>query len=130
MALNYCEIEKAVAEEKDAGGFAELIEKFRALGVKRYDYFVEKGFYRYYDEESFVDSQMNGKPQPVSKTAEATAIRAAVKNAQAGAIDFETFCQLAGKAGISYWVSDLKEMVVSYFDQKDSVVLKEPIPEN
>ncbi|WP_321386568.1 DUF1398 family protein [uncultured Enterococcus sp.] len=128
MVLDYNKIEKAIAEEKDAGGFAELIKKFKLLGIKRYDYFVAQGSYRYYDEGSFVDSQMNGKPQQVEKTAKADGIKAAVRQAQAGEIDFEEFCKLTGEAGISYWITDLQGMTVSYYNQQDSAILVEPIP--
>ncbi|MGL4697535.1 DUF1398 family protein [Enterococcus larvae] len=128
MTLNYKKIEQAIAEEKNAGGFAELIKKFKALGIKKYDYFVDKGVYRYYDGESFVDSQMNGEAQEVGQAVTEEGIRRAVKKAQAGEVDFVGFCLLAGQAGISYWTSDLEKMIVSYFDQQDSTVLVEPIP--
>lgn len=128
MALDYNEIEKAIAEEENAGGFAKLIKRFKQLGIKKYDYYVAEGIYRYYDNEESVDSQMNGTPKSVAQTANSDKIKAAVKQVQSGMIDFEEFCQLAGQAGINYWTSDLKEMTVSYFDRQDSAILIEPIP--
>lgn len=128
MTLDYNAIKNAIAEEENAGGFAELIGKFKKLGIKKYDYFVETGIYRYYDGDSFVDSQMNGEPQLIEQTAKADKIKEAVKQAQAGVIDFKRFCFLVGEAGISYWTSDLEKMLVTYFDDQDIAILIEPIP--
>ncbi|MGC6769196.1 DUF1398 family protein [Enterococcus sp. LJL51] len=128
MTLNYQDIENAVNQEENAGGFALLIQRFKNLGVKRYDYFVEEGVYRYYDENSTIDLRMNGVAKTVAEQPSASGIKAAVTKAQAGMIDFEGFCQLAGKAGISYWITDLEQMVVSYRDVKKNEILAEPIP--
>jgi len=75
MSLNKQEIEKAVYAEKNTGEFAQLMQEFKKIGVKRYDYLVAE--------------QSNHE-----------AIKEAVKRAQSGVFDFETFCELAGKAGV------------------------------
>ena len=59
MSLNNQEIEKAVYAEKNAGGFAQLMQEFKTLGIKRYDYLVAEGLYRYFDENSSVDLPLN-----------------------------------------------------------------------
>ncbi|WYJ88261.1 hypothetical protein A5866_003391 [Enterococcus sp. 12C11_DIV0727] len=46
LSLNLNAIEAIVNNEKNAGGFAELIREFKKIGVKRYDYLVATGIYR------------------------------------------------------------------------------------
>lgn len=128
MKIDYQKIQQAIAEETHAGGFAELMQKFKKIGVLKYDYFVADGFYRYYDCDSFVDLKMNGIPKTVVPISDKTKIKQAVKNAQAGAFDFETFCMLAGEAGILYWCTDLLKKTVTYIDCSNQIVLEEPIP--
>ncbi|MCB5952299.1 DUF1398 domain-containing protein [Enterococcus sp. BWT-B8] len=129
MSLNYKAIEQAVNEETDTGGFPQLIRVFKALNVNKYEYFVAEGLYRYHDAHSFVDMKMNGVPKIVEKETSFNGITEAVKQAQAGVINFEQFCELAGKSGISYWVSDLEAMTIAYCDLFGTIILTEPIPE-
>ncbi|GEK28750.1 DUF1398 family protein [Furfurilactobacillus siliginis] len=128
MTLNYQAIEQAVNAERDAGGFAKLMQDFQELGVLRYDYLVATGIYRYFDADSHVDLKMNGVPKPVASVGDASAIKAAVKGAQAGEFDFERFCELAGAAGVPVWTSDLTAKEVRYYDENGQVLLAEPIP--
>lgn len=128
MSLNYQDIEKAVNAEENAGGFAQLMHEFKTLGVKRYDYLVAEGMYRYYDEESSVDLKLNGVPKEVSDQSDAEAIKSAVKSAQAGEFEFEKFCELAGEAGVPFWTSDLVTKQVTYFDNHHQALVIEPIP--
>lgn len=128
MTLDYHAIEQAVNAEGDASGFAKLMQAFRQLGVTRYDYLVADGLYRYYDADSYVELRMNGIPQPVATTGDATLIKTTVKGAQAGTFDFTRFCELAGRAGVPVWTSDLRTKTVSYYDAQQRVLLAEPIP--
>lgn len=126
--LNYEAIQKAVDAEQNAGDFPKLIQSFKKLGVLKYDYLVEPGKYRYYDNDGYLDLKMNGVPQKVALKSNATQIKAAVKKAQSGQITFEIFCELAAAAGIIYWRSDLTQKIVSYYDREDNCLLAEPIP--
>lgn len=128
MTLDFQAIEQAVKEEKNAGGFAELMKKFQKLGVIRYEYLVEEGIYRYFDQKSSIDLKMNGVAKPVDPKGDSTCIKQAVRQAQSGVITFEQFCELAGKAGILYWSTDLNKKMVSYFDRENQIQLQEPIP--
>lgn len=114
--------------EENAGEFALVMQELKRLGVKRYDYFVAEGVYRYYDEKSFVELKMNGVPKEVADRSDIDAIKSAVKTAQSGAIDFERFCELAGKAGVPFWTSNLVTKEVTYFDNQHHVLHLEPIP--
>lgn len=128
MSLNYQEIEKVVNAEKNAGEFAQLMHELKKLGVKRYDYLVAEGKYRYFDEESSIDLKMNGVPKKVSEKSDFKAIKSVVKRAQSGEFDFEKFCELAGEAGVPVWTSDLVSKQVTYYGTKHQVLLVEPIP--
>lgn len=128
MTLDFRAIERAVQEEKNAGGFADLMKAFQKLGVVRYDYLVESGMYRYFDATSTIDLKMNGVAKTVALKGDGIAIKRAVQQAQAGLITFEVFCELAGEAGILYWSTDLDQKVVSYFDRDNQIQLAEPIP--
>ena len=114
--------------EENAGEFAQVMQELKRLGVKRYDYFVAEGGYRYYDDKSFVELKMNGIPKEVADRSDIEAIKSAVKKAQSGAIDFERFCELAGKAGVPFWTSSLVTKEVTYFDNQHHVLHLEPIP--
>ncbi|MHA3065375.1 DUF1398 family protein [Lacticaseibacillus saniviri] len=128
MTLNYRDIEAAVNNETDSGGFAKLMQDFKALGVIRYDYLVAEGIYRYFDANTHVDLPMNGVPKPVATNSSADKIKAAVRGAQAGEFDFERFCELAGEAGVPVWQSDLIAKTVTYYDNQHQTLLVEPIP--
>lgn len=129
MSLDYKDIEKAVKAEENVGEFAQVMQELKRLGVKRYDYFVAEGVYHYYDDKSFVELKMNGVPKEVvADRSDIEAIKLADKKAQSGEIDFEMFCELAGKAGIPFWTSNLITKEVTYFDNQNHVLLLEPIP--
>lgn len=128
MSLNYQEIEKVINAEKNAGEFAQLMHELQKLGVKRYDYLVAEGTYRYFDEDNSVDLKLNGVPKVVSDQSDSKAIKSAVKRAQSGEFDFEKFCELAGAAGVPVWTSDLVTKQVTYYDAYHQVLLVEPIP--
>lgn len=129
MSLNLKAIEEIVNNEKNAGGFSELIRDFKNIGVEKYEYLVEAGVYRYYDEASSIEIQLNGKPKTVAVTESSAEIKKAVLKAQAGDITFEEFTDLAGDAGVAYWQTDLVAMQVDYFGQSGEILLSEPIPE-
>ncbi|ALS37701.1 uncharacterized protein YbcV (DUF1398 family) [Enterococcus rotai] len=129
MSLNVKAIEEIVNNEKNAGGFSELIRDFKKIGVEKYEYLVEAGVYRYYDEASSIEIQLNGKPKTVAVTESSAEIKNAVLKAQAGDITFEEFTELAGVAGVAYWRTDLVAMQVDYFGQSGEILLSEPIPE-
>lgn len=84
--------------EENAGEFAQVMQELKRLGVKRYDYFVAEGVYRYYDDKSFVELKMNGIPKEVADRSDIDAIKSAVKTAQSGEIDFENVLRVSWKS--------------------------------
>ncbi|MBC6310237.1 DUF1398 family protein [Listeria sp. FSL L7-1582] len=122
-------IMQVATSEANAGDFPKVVQGFKAAGVVKYDYLVETGMYVFWDAEGTkVEAQLNGVPKSVAAKSSATGIKNAVKQAQSGKIDFEQFCELAGAAGVPVWHSDLAEMMVTYEDGADMVLLQEPIP--
>ena len=128
MEFNESEIMKVVAAEENAGGFPALIQKFKKLGIIKYDFLVESGVYVFSDLNTTITLPLNGTPHVVSATASKENLRAAVKKAQSGLIDFGQFCKLSGEAGILNWRAELDKMEVTYFDREGNIMLKEPIP--
>lgn len=60
VMLNYNAIQKAVDAEQNASDFPKLMQAFKKMGVLKYDYLVESGKYRYYDNDGYLDFKMNG----------------------------------------------------------------------
>ncbi|MBO0440614.1 DUF1398 family protein [Candidatus Enterococcus ikei] len=129
MGLDLKAIEEIINNEKNAGGFSKLIRAFKKIGVQKYDYLVEEGVYRYYDETAYIEVQFNGNPKKVVAEESAKKIKEAVLKAQAGLITFEDFTELAGNSGIAYWRTNLRTMQVDYFGKSGQILLSEPIPE-
>ncbi|MBC1662555.1 DUF1398 family protein [Listeria welshimeri] len=127
--LNEQAILQVVTSEENAGDFPKVIQGFKELGVTKYQFLVQKGVYVFWDEEeNMVEATLNGVPMPVSTEISAEKLRVAIKEAQAGRIDFEQFVTLAGLAGIGLWEADLAAMKVTYIDNAGNDLVIEPIP--
>lgn len=127
--LNEQAILQVVTSEENVGDFPKVIQGFKELGVTKYQFLVQKGVYVFWDEEeNMVEATLNGVPMPVSTEISAEKLRVAIKEAQAGRIDFEQFITLAGLAGIGLWEADLAAMKVTYIDNAGNDLVIEPIP--
>ncbi|MBC1454441.1 DUF1398 family protein [Listeria welshimeri] len=127
--LNEQAILQVVTSEENAGDFPKVIQGFKELGVTKYQFLVQRGVYVFLDEEeNMVEATLNGVPMPVSTEISAEKLRVAIKEAQAGRIDFEQFITLAGLAGIGLWEADLAAMKVTYIDNAGNDLVIEPIP--
>lgn len=127
MTLNYTDIKAAINAQEDTGEFKDLRARFRDLGVTKYDYLVDKGMYRYYDNaNNTLDLKLNGVIKEVKDTSDQVALEKAVQQAQMGKIDFEQFCNLAGQAGVIYWQTNLINNTITFFN-KAGMILKEDL---
>ncbi|MBC1742937.1 DUF1398 family protein [Listeria welshimeri] len=127
--LNEQAILQVVTSEENAGDFPKVIQGFKELGVTKYQFLVQRGVYVFWDEEeNMVEATLNGVPMPVSTEISVEKLRVAIKEAQAGRIDFEQFITLAGLAGIGLWEADLAAMKVTYIDNAGNDLVIEPIP--
>ncbi|AKG84767.1 DUF1398 family protein [Listeria monocytogenes] len=127
--LNEQTILQAATSEKNAGDFPKVVQSFKELGVTKYQFLVQKGVYVFWDEtDTRVESKLNGVSMPVAEEISSEKMKDAIKQAQAGKIDFEMFIKLAGLAGVGLWEADLTAMKVTYIDNAGNDLVVEPIP--
>ncbi|MBC1543133.1 DUF1398 domain-containing protein [Listeria cossartiae] len=127
--INEQSILQAATSEKNAGDFPKVVQGFKDLGVTKYQFLVQKGVYVFWDETNTrVESKLNGVSMPVTEEISSEKMKDAIKQAQAGKIDFETFIKLAGLAGVRLWEADLTAMKVTYIDNAGNDLVIEPIP--
>lgn len=127
--LNEQTILQASTSEKNAGDFPKVVQGFKDLGVTKYQFLVQKGVYVFWDEtDTRVESKLNGVSMPVAEEISSEKMKDAIKQAQAGKIDFEMFIKLAGLAGVGLWEADLTAMKVTYIDNTGNDLVIEPIP--
>ncbi|EAH0192548.1 DUF1398 domain-containing protein [Listeria monocytogenes] len=127
--LNEQTILQAATSEKNAGDFPKVVQGFKDLGVTKYQFLVQKGVYVFWDEtDTRVESKLNGVSMPVTEEISSEKMKDAIKQAQAGKIDFEMFIKLAGLAGVGLWEADLTAMKVTYIDNAGNDLVVEPIP--
>ncbi|EJT4733595.1 DUF1398 family protein [Listeria monocytogenes] len=127
--INEQTILQTATSEKNAGDFPKVVQGFKDLGVTKYQFLVEKGVYVFWDEMgNQVESKLNGVSMPVSEEISHDKMKDAIKQAQAGKIDFEIFIKLAGLAGVRLWEADLTAMKVTYIDNTGNDLVIEPIP--
>ncbi|MBC1968517.1 DUF1398 family protein [Listeria marthii] len=127
--INEQSILQAATSEKNAGDFPKVVQGFKDLGVTKYQFLVQKGVYVFWDEtDTRVESKLNGVSMPVVEEISSEKMKDAIKQAQAGKIDFETFIKLAGLAGVRLWEADLTAMKVTYIDNTGNDLVIEPIP--
>ncbi|MBF2346066.1 DUF1398 domain-containing protein [Listeria seeligeri] len=120
---------QVATSEKNAGDFPKVIEGFKAIGVVKYQFLVKEGIYVFWDADGKrMEAQLNGVSKPIASEISKEKIKSAVKQAQAGLIDFEMFIELAGLAGSALWEADLERMTVTYMASDLSELLMEPIP--
>ncbi|HDU7437621.1 DUF1398 domain-containing protein [Listeria monocytogenes] len=127
--INEQTILQAATSEKNAGDFPKVVQGFKDLGVTKYQFLVQKGAYVFWDEtDTRVESKLNGVSMPVAEEISSEKMKDAIKQAQAGKIDFEMFIKLAGLAGVGLWEADLTAMKVTYIDNAGNDLVVEPIP--
>ncbi|EIQ2375462.1 DUF1398 family protein [Listeria monocytogenes] len=127
--INEQTILQAATSEKNAGDFPKVVQGFKDLGVTKYQFLVQKGVYVFWDEtDTRVESKLNGVSMPVAEEISSEKMKDAIKQAQAGKIDFEIFIKLAGLAGVRLWEADLSAMKVTYIDSTGNDLVIEPIP--
>ncbi|WP_028595385.1 DUF1398 family protein [Paenibacillus assamensis] len=129
MRFNQESILNVATSEEHAGDFPKIVHGFKQLGIEQYDFIVDRGVYVFTDGNIRIETQLNGIPKKVNEISSKEGIKSAIKKAQGGQIDFETFITLAGEAGIAYWTADLIKMEVSYMDRSNHIIVVEPIPE-
>ena len=111
--------------------FPKFVQELKKIGVNKYEYLVESGVTKYYDEhENSIFSEDDIKINFINNVSSKEKLEKAIKIHQNGETDFQTFLKQAGEAGIIRWECDLAGMNVIYFDRNSNVIIQEKIPDN
>lgn len=124
------QIKAAHAKVKTGTDFPKYIQEIIELGVKGYDTIVTDGRVSYYGDNDFeVSSEKKYDAIPISTVANKERFIEFLVMHQDGQTDYPTFCQHAAICGISKWRVDIIEMTCTYYDNANSPILIEKIPE-
>lgn len=124
-------IEKIIAEEQkiqSGADFPQFIKTLKDMGVVRNDVYVMNGHSIYFsDDDHTAESGVAYESLIIEETSSEEELREAIKIHRKGETDFQTFCRKAAAAGVEKWITDLKEMTVSYLDISGHEVVGETI---
>jgi uncharacterized protein YbcV (DUF1398 family) len=124
------EIHQAEEKVKSGADFPKFVKEIKSLGVVRNDVFVINGLSTYYgNDDHTVQSGPSYEDLLIETETSLADFQEALKAHQSGLSDYQTFCRQAASAGIEKWVTDLKEMTVTYYDTEGNEVIKENIPD-
>ncbi|WP_124058358.1 DUF1398 family protein [Vaginisenegalia massiliensis] len=123
------DIEKIMLSEEKGRDFPQLIQALKAKGINRYDFSVLTGRYTFSSDKGSIEATLNGQAFPIAEHSAKEVLKSALEESQKGKLNFSQFIEWAGKAGVKYWLTDLEKMQVSYFDNQESLILTEAIPQ-
>jgi uncharacterized protein YbcV (DUF1398 family) len=119
------------AEQKIQTGadFPQFIKELKDMGVERNDVYVMNGMSIYFGKDDHTaESAPAYEPLIIEEQSSVEDLKEALKEHQAGKTDYQTFCRQAAGAGVEKWVTDLKEMTVTYLDMSGNDLVVEKIP--
>jgi len=123
------QIHEASKKVKSGADFPQLIQDLKSIGVLYYDNFVADGRTKYFGANNFV---LNGdakySPIIVNEKSSTDKLKFSISIHQKGQTDYLTFCNQAAEAGVEKWRTNIKEMIVTYFDKNGNEMTVEPIP--
>ncbi|HTM97867.1 MAG TPA: DUF1398 family protein [Pedobacter sp.] len=129
MMFTIEDIRNAEQKIKTGADFPLFIKEIKAMGVERNDVYVMNGMSIYFgNNEHTVESAPAYETLLIEEQSSAQDLQKALKIHQEGQTDFQTFCRQAASAGVEKWVTDLKEMTVSYLDMAGNELIVEKIP--
>jgi len=129
MMFTIEDIRSAEQKIKTGADFPLFIKEIKAMGVERNDVYVMNGMSIYFgNNEHTVESAPAYETLLIEEQSSAQDLQKALKIHQEGQTDFQTFCRQAASAGVEKWVTDLKEMTVSYLDMAGNELIVEKIP--
>lgn len=124
------QIAQAHSQVKTGGDFPAYIQAIKALGVEAYQINVEDGHAIYWGADGF---QMSSEPLyekiEIARDAKPELFLAGLKAHQRAETSYAEFITLCAASGITKWVVDTGAMTCTYYDQADSNILEEAIPE-
>ncbi|MDR4894637.1 MULTISPECIES: DUF1398 domain-containing protein [unclassified Chryseobacterium] len=115
---------------KTGADFPQYIQAIKRLGVSHYKAYVSDGNTEYFNHDNqSVQTGSKYDSLPVSDTLNLENFKIRLKLHQQGGTDYMTFCKDCAENGINGWTMDLHGMNCTYFDQHETNVLTEQIPE-
>lgn len=124
------QIKEAHSRVKSGADFPVYIQELIALGVQGYETFVNDGHVEYFGADNFrATANETYETITVAPFANKERFIEFLVMHQDGETDYLTFCNHAGQCGIAKWAVDIIEMTCTYFDQSDSAILIEKIPD-
>ncbi len=124
------QLKTAHSKVKSGADFPAYIKEIKAMGVTRYETFVNDGRINYFGTNNYV-AKVPAKYEAVTiaENKNVEAFKAELLAHQQGKTDFLTFIKMCAETGIEKWEICMNKMTCTYFDSRGNEVLVEQIPE-
>lgn len=123
------QIEQEHEKVKSGADFPKYIQAIKKLGVKEFVTYVSDSHTQYFGNDNYqLSSSPQYEPLTVDTVSNKKAFTKYLKIHQAGQTDYFSFCRHCAETGIDRWIVNLSLMTCTYYDQKDQLILTEPIP--
>ncbi|TWW01627.1 DUF1398 domain-containing protein, partial [Chitinophaga pinensis] len=119
-------IKAAHARVKTGADFPRYIQEIKALGLRRYEYFVTDGNTVYYGDNGHQVQSLPIYEEKAINTMLCNSFKTYDYYSSTGQTAFLTFCQQAADAGVEKWVIDTERMVCTYLDRKGGILVEDP----
>ncbi len=115
---------------KSGSDFPQYIQDIKALGVSRYETFVEDGRTVFHDNSGHT-AQWDAKYDALSiaSTSNKEQFISDLKSHQRGQTNYPTFCNDCAESGVEKWIVDINKMTCIYYDKAGSELLVEQVPQ-
>lgn len=124
------QIKAAHSKVKSGADFPAYIKEIKALGVSRYETFIDNGRTDYYGAEGFTaTSPAKYETLAIADQTNAESFKTDLKAHQQGQSDYPVFCNQSAQHGIYKWEVRMDKMTCTYFDKAGNEVLVEQIPQ-
>ena len=123
------QIEQEHEKVKTGADFPQYIQAIKKLGVAEFVTHVSDSHTQYFGNNGHqLSSKAQYEPLVVAAVSHKKKFAKYLKMHQAGQTDYFSFCKHCAETGIDKWIVNLSLMTCSYYDQKDRLILTEPIP--
>lgn len=123
------QIKAAHSKVKSGADFPSYIREIKAMGVTRYETYVEDGHIHYMGAQNHaavVPAKYDALP--IADTADGDAFKSGLVAHQQGKSDYLTFIHMCAETGIMKWEVSMDRMTCTYYDKAGNEVLVERIP--
>lgn len=123
------EIKEAHSKVKSGADFPSYVQDLIALGVIKYETFVDDGHTLFYGENNFqIQSEPRYTKLSVADISDAEKFKYYLSIHQKGQTDYPTFCNHSAETGVEKWMVDMSQMTCTYYDKPGHKILQEKIP--